>query len=105
MPKSFPKQDHDAAREDSQTPIITLKLRFQANAINRIYDYFDDTFLWPNKDGSFTLEASLPEGEWFYSYILSFGSFPLYVLESIIYLLDGIVKKLLSFYQYLPQMG
>lgn len=74
-PKNSLKQDHDAAREDSQTPIITLKLRFQANAINRIYDYFDDTFLWPNKDGSFTLEASLPEGEWLYSYILSFGSF------------------------------
>jgi len=54
--------------------LITLKLCFKAQVLNRLYDYFDDSFIIPNDDGSFTLEVMLPEGEWIYSYILSFGS-------------------------------
>jgi len=43
--------------------------------INRLFQIiFDDSFIIPNDDGSFTLEVMLPEGEWLYSYILSFGS-------------------------------
>jgi predicted DNA-binding transcriptional regulator YafY len=57
-----------------QQELIDLKLRCKAQALSRLYDYFDETFLIPNDDGSFLLEASLPEGEWLYSYILSFGS-------------------------------
>ncbi|AJQ29401.1 helix-turn-helix transcriptional regulator [Pelosinus fermentans] len=58
----------------SEQPLIALKLRFKAQVINRLYDYFDDSFLIPNDDGSLTLEVEFPEGEWLYSYILSFGS-------------------------------
>ena len=55
-------------------PLIALELRCQAQAVNRLYDYFDETYLTPNADGSFVLKASLPGGEWLYGYILSFGS-------------------------------
>ncbi|MDF2635888.1 MAG: hypothetical protein K0R78_2762 [Pelosinus sp.] len=58
----------------SEQPLIALKLRFKAQVINRLYDYFDDSFLIPNDDGSLTLEVEFPEGEWLYSYILSFSS-------------------------------
>lgn len=58
----------------ARQPLIVLKLCFKAQVINRLYDYFDDSFLTPNVDGSVTLVAELPEGEWLYSYILSFGS-------------------------------
>nr|WP_278331099.1 YafY family protein [Clostridium magnum] len=54
--------------------LIPLKLCFKAHVLNRLYHYFDDSFITLNDDGSFTLEALLPEGEWLYSYILSFGS-------------------------------
>lgn len=54
--------------------LTLLKLCFKAQVINRVYDYFDDSFLIPNDDGSLTLVAEFPEGEWLYSYILSFGS-------------------------------
>lgn len=72
--KSLPKQEPKETNNVSQPP-ISLKLRFHVKVLNRLYDYFDDSFLSPNDDGSFTLEAALPEGEWLYSYILSFGSF------------------------------
>ncbi|BBB92524.1 HTH domain protein [Methylomusa anaerophila] len=61
-------------KRNPQQPLIDLKLRCKAQALSRLYDYFDETFLIPNADGSFSLEASLPEGEWLYSYILSFGN-------------------------------
>ncbi len=54
--------------------LTLLKLCFKAQVINRVYDYFDDSFLIPNDDGSLTLVAEFPEDEWLYSYILSFGS-------------------------------
>jgi predicted DNA-binding transcriptional regulator YafY len=55
-------------------PLIDLKLRCQAQVINRLYDYFDESYLTPNDDGSFSLEVSLPEGEWLNNYILSLGN-------------------------------
>jgi Predicted transcriptional regulator len=61
-------------KRNTQQPLIDLKLRCKAQALSRLYDYFDETFLIPNADGSFSLEASLAEGEWLYSYILSFGN-------------------------------
>ncbi|WP_378954742.1 helix-turn-helix transcriptional regulator [Pelosinus sp. sgz500959] len=72
--KSLPKQEPKESKDASQL-LIFLKLRFQTKVINRLYDYFDDSFLKKNDDGSMTLEVWLPEGEWLYSYILSFGSF------------------------------
>lgn len=54
--------------------LIHLKLRFQPKALNRLYDYFDDSYITQNDDGSFTMEVDLPDNEWIYSYILSFGS-------------------------------
>lgn len=56
-------------------PVVPLKLRFQAKVLNRLYDDFDDTFIVKNADGTFTVEVSLPEDEWIYSYLLSFGGF------------------------------
>jgi len=56
-------------------PLVQLKLRFQAKVLNRLYDYFNDSIIVENEDGSFTVDVDFPEGEWVYSYILSFGSF------------------------------
>jgi len=58
----------------TQLPLIDLNLRCQAQVINRLYDYFDESYLTPNDDGSFSLEVSLPEGEWLNNYILSLGN-------------------------------
>ncbi|SEO63474.1 helix-turn-helix transcriptional regulator [Propionispora vibrioides] len=59
--------------KDSSQPSVHLKVRVWAKALNRLYDYFDDTYITANGDGSFTLAVDLPGGEWLYSYILSLG--------------------------------
>ncbi len=80
--------------------LVPLKLRFQAKVLNRLYDYFDDSVINQNADGSFTLAVALPDGEWVYSYILSFGSFvevlePEYVRQSI----ANRIRQALKFYE------
>ena len=52
------------ARYDSQA-LIPLKLCFRANVVNRLYDYFDESFITPGGDGSFILEVALPSGNGF----------------------------------------
>ena len=68
------EREKTAPRYDSET-LIPLKIRFHASVVNRLYDYFDDSFVTPDGDGSFILEVALPPGEWIYSYILSFGQY------------------------------
>jgi len=70
--KSLPAPETE--KNVAQQPLIDLELLCKAQALSRLYDYFDESSVIPNDDGSFSLEASLPDGEWLYSYILSFGS-------------------------------
>lgn len=77
LPEMFePKKPHGPVSEtkDFSQQLIYLKLRFQSKALNRLYDYFDDTYITQSDDGSFILEVALPDSEWIYGYILSFGS-------------------------------
>jgi predicted DNA-binding transcriptional regulator YafY len=65
----------DSGRDkETSPPDVRLKLRFQAKVLNRLYDYFDDSYIIKKDEDSFVVEFTLPEGEWIYSYILSFGS-------------------------------
>lgn len=97
--KQLPGIDDQDAKDSTQ-PLVRLKLRFQAKVLSRLYDYFDDSFIIKNQDGSFNLEVALPEGEWVYSYILSFGSFvevlePEHIRKSI----ADIMRQALKFYE------
>jgi predicted DNA-binding transcriptional regulator YafY len=71
--KKLPEPDA-TDKGDFLNPFVRLKLRFQENVLNRLYDEFDDSYIIKNADGSFTVEVDFPEAEWIYSYILSFGS-------------------------------
>ncbi|WP_371381024.1 helix-turn-helix transcriptional regulator [Sporomusa aerivorans] len=73
-PQVSPQPEPAESKAEKQ-PLVSLKLRFQAKVLNRLYDYFADSLISHNADGSFTLDAVLPEGEWLYGYILSLGSF------------------------------
>jgi len=56
-------------------PLVELKLRCDEKALNRLYDTFDGDCISKNDDGSYDLTATLPEEEWLYGYILSFGGY------------------------------
>lgn len=58
----------------SSTSMVTLVLKIQESMAYRIYDEFDQEYIHKNPDGSFTVTATFPQGEWIYSYVLSYGS-------------------------------
>ena len=67
---------------DAAPSMTGLKLRFQAKVLNRLYDDFDDTSIIKMPDGTLEVEVALPENEWLYGYLLSFGQY-LEVLEPV----------------------
>lgn len=52
---------------------IDIELRIDRSQAYRVYDEFDEEDIRLNSDGSYTVHASYPEGEWIFGYILSFG--------------------------------
>ena len=55
-------------------PLTQLKMRCAEKVLNRLYDTFDEQFISPNSDGSFDLTVEIPDEEWIYGFVLSFGS-------------------------------
>ena len=53
---------------------IQLKLKISCDGAYRVYDDFTEENITQNKDGSYTIIISLPEGEWLYNYLFSFGT-------------------------------
>ncbi len=55
--------------------IIRTVLRFRPEIMHRVYDDYDEEMIKRNADGTCDVELILPEDEWVYGYILSFGSY------------------------------
>lgn len=72
IPKAMTEWKKDAM--EKAPPMILLKLKFQDKVLNRLYDDFDDTSISRQEDGTFVVEVALPENEWLYGYILSYGN-------------------------------
>lgn len=80
VPRPMTEQEKDGM--DAAPSMTGLKLRFQAKVLNRLYDDFDDTSIIKMPDGTLEVEVALPENEWLYGYLLSFGQY-LEVLEPV----------------------
>jgi predicted DNA-binding transcriptional regulator YafY len=53
---------------------VTLRLRFQPGVLYRLYDDYDDELIARNPDGTCDVSVTIPDDEWIYGYIMSFGS-------------------------------
>lgn len=60
---------------ENRRPEVRLILEFTAEAFYRLCDDYDDEQLKDNGDGTYTLDITVPEDEWVYGYILSFGTY------------------------------
>ncbi|GLC30316.1 helix-turn-helix transcriptional regulator [Clostridium omnivorum] len=74
-----------------------LKLRVAHQAAYRIYDEFNQKHILQDEDGSLLVSISLPEDDWLYGFLLSFGTSveilePLYVKEKLLHKIDEIKK-------------
>ncbi len=51
-----------------------VRLRFAPSLAYRVYDEFDQSCVSVQPDGALVVEAVLPEDQWLYGYLLSFGT-------------------------------
>ncbi|MFP4697407.1 MAG: WYL domain-containing protein [Eubacteriales bacterium] len=51
-----------------------MTLRFDINAINKVYDFFEYDNIHKMEGGYIIVKAEYPVGEWLYSMLLSFGN-------------------------------
>ncbi len=54
--------------------MIKLVIKIDSVMAYRIYDEFDRECVEKNQDGSFTVTAIVPEDEWIYRYVMSYGN-------------------------------
>lgn len=59
---------------DSKTNMVNLKLKFENYMAYRIYDSFNCDEIIKNEDNTYTVTIKIPESNWLYDYIFSFGS-------------------------------
>ncbi|MDD7794737.1 helix-turn-helix transcriptional regulator [Clostridium sp. 'White wine YQ'] len=64
---------HEPAK-DFSTKNIKITLKISSEGAYRVYDEFQEKEIKKNEDGSYTVISSMPEGEWLYNYLLSFGT-------------------------------
>lgn len=60
--------------QKNDTPRTGLNLKISAAGAYRVYDDFKERDITKHEDGSFTITTTMPEGEWIYNYLLSFGT-------------------------------
>ena len=80
--------------------IIPLKLKIAPERAFLVFDEFSEEMLEKQADGSLIVSASMPEDEWVYGFILSFGEYievlePAYIREIIKNKSEKIFKKYL----------
>ncbi len=76
--ESFPERNFKEFLEKSKAQEnqkwIDICLHISANGAYRVYDEFDESEITKNSDGSFTVNTSMPDGEWIYNYLFSYGT-------------------------------
>lgn len=69
MPNSIWDDTHEP-----QQQMITVVLNTDASLSHRVYDECDPSCITPLEKGRLQIKMTLPENEWLYGYILSYGS-------------------------------
>ena len=54
-------------------PLVDLELVFIKRVAHRVYDTFDESVVRQTKDGKLKVNISVPEDEWLYEFLMSFG--------------------------------
>ncbi len=78
--------------------MITLVLKVDEDMAFRVFDEFCEHQICQNADGTFEVNITLPEDEWIYGYILSFGSSvevlePIHIRKEVASRLEAQLKK------------
>ena len=69
------KPGPDTGFFEPQMPLINLKLKIHPKMTYLVFDEFGEDMVKKQADGSFVVSAALPEDDWVYGFILSFGEY------------------------------
>ena len=70
---STPTDMSEQSSQPEQTPI--LRFRIAPEMTYRVFDFFDESSIERQSDGSFIVKATWPEDNWVYGFVLSFGKY------------------------------
>lgn len=84
--------------KEFNTETVKIVLKIQSRMGFRVLDEFDHDSIKENPDGSFLVTVELPDEEWLYGYILSFGNDaeviePKYIRDCLKNILEECMKK------------
>ena len=58
----------------SSVNLINLKMRVSSAGAYRVFEDFEENEITRNEDGSFSINTNLPDGEWIFNHLLSYGT-------------------------------
>lgn len=73
-PENYIVPERDRNKENyANARMIDFKASFSPSVAYRLYDEFAPETITRNEDGTFSVEAKLPDDEWLYGYLFTFG--------------------------------
>ena len=78
--------------------MVTLVLKIDPQMAFRLFDEFSPENIEINEDGSYIARTTIPESDWIYGYIMSYGEYaevlePKHIKDAIIIKYENALKK------------
>ena len=73
-PKEFETKHNSPAAQKYKPKLLTIKAKVFPQKISYLFDTFICSEVVPHKDGSITVTFTVPEEDWIYELLLSFGN-------------------------------
>jgi predicted DNA-binding transcriptional regulator YafY len=83
-----------------KSKMVTLVLKIDGKMAYRLFDEFSPENIEGNQDGSFNVRMTIPEADWIYGYIMSYGEFaevlePKHIRDAMASKYEKVLKKYL----------
>jgi predicted DNA-binding transcriptional regulator YafY len=73
--RDIPQNIFKGSDDSYKSKLITLVLKIDCKMAYRLFDEFSTEDIKSNMDGNFTVTTAIPEGDWIYGYIMSYGEY------------------------------
>lgn len=98
--RDIPEDIWNESKDIYKSKLIPLVLKIDGNMAYRLFDEFRPEDIKSNTDGTFTVRTAIPEGDWIYGYIMSFGGYaevlePTHIRETIVSKYETALNKYL----------
>jgi predicted DNA-binding transcriptional regulator YafY len=98
--RDIPEDIWKGSKDSYKSKMVTLVLKIDGNMAYRLFDEFSPENIESNQDGSFNVRMTIPEADWIYGYIMSYGEFaevlePKHIRDTMVSKYEKALKKYL----------